>query len=142
MQNPDKFIRKAYLTLLTPIGLPIWDMQIPADVTVPSKYYLLQTQTKREKDRNKCDKLWDCTLSIDIYVRGTRGFADRSVIDDMEQAVTDLVQPDVQSDIAIPPFVVYETIIEQPIDVNIQTPNETILHRVLRIRHFVGEAAV
>lgn len=139
LANPNKYIRKAYLTALTNIGIPGWDKRIPADASIPATYYLIGQQTKTEIQRTKCDKAWNVTTVIDIYDRSNRGFADSAVIDDYEEAITNLLAPSVQTDLPIEGFTVYNTIVESPIDLPQETVNETILHRVLRFRVIVGQ---
>jgi hypothetical protein len=141
MRNPNKYIRQAYITLLAGIGVPIWDTSVPNDVVVPAKYILLSSQTKNEINRTKCDKLWNFTLQVDIFSRGTRGYSAFSINDDIEELVTNIITPNVNTDIDLSTFnfKCYNTFTTQPTDISQQLPNETILHRVLRFRHIIGE---
>lgn len=139
LQNPNKYIRKAYITALAGIGTPIWDKRIPADTPIPATYILIQNQTKTEIQRSKCDKAWNVTTVIDIYDRSQRGYADSSILDDIEEKITNILSPSVQTDLLVPPFIIYNTFVESPVDLPQETPNETILHRVLRIRMILGQ---
>lgn len=138
LKNPNKYIRKAYLTALSGVGVPVWDKRVPVDEIIPPVYVLIQGQTKTEIMRTKCDKSWQVVTNIDIYDRSNRGFADSSVMDDLEELITDALAPSVQTDLAIPPFEVYNTFVESPEDSPQETVNETILHRVLRFRVILG----
>lgn len=138
LKNPNKYVRKAYITALANIGVPVYDKKLPADVGLLETYVLIQGQTKSETLRTKCGKGWQVYTNIDIYYRSNRGYADSAVIDDLEELITDALAPSVQTDLAIPPFTVYNTFVDEPTDLPQETANETILHRVLRFRVILG----
>jgi hypothetical protein len=138
LQNPNKYIRKAFLLALANVGVQGWDKRIPANETIPQTYYLISNQTKTEIQRTKCDKAWQVVTTIDIFHRENRGFSDSAIVDDLEELITDALAPDVQTDLAIPPFIVYNTFVESPVDLPQETINETVLHRALRIRITLG----
>ncbi len=139
LSNPNKYIRQAYITALSGLNIPVWDKGVPADVQTPATYILIQSQTKTETQRNKCDKDWQVSTSVDIYDRSQRGFADSSVLDDIEQQITDALSASVMTDLAIPGFYVYNTFVDESVDAPQETPNETILHRALRFRVILGQ---
>lgn len=140
LKNPNKYIRKKYISLLAGIGVPVYDKNLPSDIDIPKTYILIQTQTKTETNRTKCDKLWKSDTTIDIYTRAIRGAANSAILDDLEELITDQIAPDVNTDIQFDNFVTYNTFVQQTVDVNMQTPQETILHRVLRFQHILGAA--
>jgi hypothetical protein len=140
LKNPNKYIKAKYLTLLAGIGFPVFDKRLPIGLSIPQTYALIQSQSKTETNRTKCDKLWRSETTIDIYTRALRGTADSSILDDVEESITDVLAPDVQTDIQFDNFKTYNTFIMQPQDAPIDTPTETILHRVLRFQHIVGAA--
>jgi len=141
LKNPNKYIRKTYLTLLAGIGVPIYDKRLPNDKGIPKTYVLIQNQTKTEVNRTKCDKMWNIITAIDIYTRANRGYADSAIVDDIEEQITNILSPGVNTDISFDNFITYNTIVLQPVDAPMDTPMETILHRVLRIQHIIGASA-
>jgi len=140
LKNPNKYIRKKYIQLLSGIGVPLYDKNLPSDIDTPKTYVLIQTQTKTEVNRTKCDKLWRSDTTIDIYTRDKRGAANSAILDDLEESITAQIAPDVNTDIQFDNFKTYNTFTSQPQDAPMQTPQETILHRVLRFQHIVGAA--
>lgn len=139
LANPNKYIRQKYLSLLQGEGLTTYDKRVPIDVTPPNPYILISNQTKVEINRNKCDKQWDVTTQVDLYYRQIRGVNDSEVLDDLEETVSELIHPTVTTDIEFENFKTYNTYTEQSIDAPQETATETLLHRVLRFRHIVGE---
>lgn len=140
LKNPNKYIRKKYISLLSAIGVPVYDKRLPSDIEIPPVYMLIQTQTKTETNRTKCDKLWKSDTTIDIYSRSIRGGADSAILDDYEETITALIAPDVNTDIQFDNFKTYNTFVMQAVDAPMDTPQETILHRVLRFQHILGAA--
>lgn len=141
MNTPNKYIREQYLLLLQSAYLNAYDERVPIDVTPPNPYIIISTQTRVETNRNKCDRQWDVTTQVDLYYRQQRGVNNTAVLDDLEDLIIGLISPDVHTDIDLSPyFVVYNTFVEQPIDIPQETQNETVLHRALRFRHIIGEA--
>lgn len=139
LRNPNKYIRAKYMLLLANIGVPVFDKRLPVGLEIPATYILIQNQTKTETNRTKCDKLWKSDTTIDIYSRAILGTADSAILDDLEQSITDVLAPDVNTDIQFDNFITYNTFVQQPQDAPMETPQETILHRVLRIQHILGE---
>ncbi len=140
LKNPNKYVRKKYIQLLAGIGVPVYDKRVPSDIEIPQTYILIQSQSKTETNRTKCDKLWRSETSLDLYTRAIRGSADSAILDDLEETVSALIAPDVNTDIQFDNFVTYNTIVMQPQDAPMDTPQETILHRILRFQHIVGAA--
>lgn len=138
LKNPNKYIRKAYLTALAGIGVPIYDKRLPADIEIPEKYVLIQGQTKTEALRTKCGKSWQSYTNIDIYVRSNRGFADSAEVDDLEELITNALAPSTQTDLPVENFTVYNTFVDESVDLPQEFGNETVLHRVLRFRIILG----
>lgn len=140
MVSPDKFIRKSYATLLNGVGCPIYDMVLPKSNDIPQLYVLISTQTKREYQETKCGHEWDCTILLDIIGNFENGFANRAIVDDVETKILTAIDTWTfnQTDIPIPPFKVYNTMIDDSHDDYLNTPAKTIIRKLLRFRHFIG----
>lgn len=140
MVNPDSYIRKAYGQLLSGIGCPIYDMVVPKDKELLPLYVLISTQSKRPYETTKCGHEWDCTILLDIIATFQNGFADRAVVDDLETKILTAIDTWTfeQTDIAIPPFRVYNTEIDDSHDDYLVTPSKTIVRKLLRFRHFIN----
>jgi hypothetical protein len=143
MRNPNKYIKKAYKNLLDDMDIPLYDQRVPANIKIKpgDKYLLISGIGKSEADRTKCDNAYNVAFQLDIIVHGERGYVDTSVLDDLEEEITDRIFPSVKQDIDLSEdgFICYNTFLDQNVDLPIDTPTETILRRILRFRHVVGE---
>jgi hypothetical protein len=92
--NPDKYIRKAIHELLDGIvvsgnTIKCYDSRVYGSQNV-SNYILLSNQTKNIEKANKCEYRWQGSIMIEIY---TRSSSSRVLLNDIEQAVNDLLSP-------------------------------------------------
>lgn len=92
--NPDKYIRKAIYDLLNNIvvsgkTIKCFDARVFGNQDV-SDYIILANQTKNIDKATKCEYRWNGTIMIEIY---TRSSSSRVLLNDIEQAVTDLLSP-------------------------------------------------
>ena len=97
--NPDKYIRKAIYDLLNNIvvsgkTIKCFDARVFGNQDV-SDYIILGNQTKNIDKANKCEYRWNGTVMIEIY---TRSSSSRVLLNDIEQAVTDLLSPKITVD--------------------------------------------
>ena len=97
--NPDKYIRKAIYDLLNNIvvsgkTIKCFDARVFGNQDV-SDYIILANQTKNIDKANKCEYRWNGTVMIEIY---TRSSSSRVLLNDIEQAVTDLLSPKITVD--------------------------------------------
>lgn len=97
--NPDKYIRKAIYDLLNNIvvsgkTIKCFDARVFGNQNV-SDYIILGNQTKNIDKANKCEYRWNGTVMIEIY---TRSSSSRVLLNDIEQAVTDLLSPKITVD--------------------------------------------
>ena len=97
--NPDKYIRKAIYDLLNNIvvsgkTIRCFDARVFGNQDV-SDYIILGNQTKNIDKANKCEYRWNGTVMIEIY---TRSSSSRVLLNDIEQAVTDLLSPKITVD--------------------------------------------
>lgn len=135
---PDKYIRQAYLTLLGDIGVPIFVDEVPQSVDpIPSPRIIITTQTKTTDGESKCGHGWRCSILLDIINEQERGFANRTVVDDIEQQVSDRIDTWTESgtDINIPPFVCYYTKFSDSHDMGLDMPTKTISRKLVRYEH-------
>ena len=97
--NPDKYIRKAIYDLLNNIvvsgkTIKCFDARVFGNQDV-SDYIILANQTKNIDKATKCDYRWNGSIMIEIY---TRSSSSRVLLNDIEQAVTDLLSPKITVD--------------------------------------------
>ena len=99
--NPDKFIRKAVFNLINGIvvnGKIIYsfDSRLAGNSTL-TEYVLCTAQTKEVDKATKCGYRWDTSMLIEIFTKtssaGNSG--SRVLVNDIEQAVLDLLSPKV-----------------------------------------------
>jgi hypothetical protein len=97
--NPDKYIRKAIYDLLNNIvvsgkTIKCFDARVFGNQDV-SDYIILANQTKNIDKATKCEYRWNGSIMIEIY---TRSSSSRVLLNDIEQAVTDLLSPKITVD--------------------------------------------
>ncbi|CAB4153549.1 hypothetical protein UFOVP638_7 [uncultured Caudovirales phage] len=92
--NPDKYIRKAVYDLLNNIVvsgniIKCYDARVYGNQNI-SNYIILANQMKNVDKATKCEYRWNGSIMIEIY---TRSSSSRVLLNDIEQAVTDLLTP-------------------------------------------------
>jgi len=97
--NPDKYIRKAIYDLLNDIvvsgkTIKCYDARVYGNQDV-TDYIILANQTKNVDKATKCEYRWQGSVLIEIY---TRSSSSRVLLNDIEQAVTDLLTPKISVD--------------------------------------------
>ena len=99
MINPDKYIRKAVYNLTSNIVvdsniIPCFDSRISGNADVMN-YILMTAQTKDVDKATKCGNRWETSLLIEIYTKSSSAgnSGSRLLLNDIEQAVTDLLNP-------------------------------------------------
>jgi hypothetical protein len=97
--NPDKYIRKAIYDLLNNIvvsgkTIKCYDARVYGNQNV-TDYIILANQTKNVDKATKCEYRWQGSVLIEIY---TRSSSSRVLLNDIEQAVTDLLTPKISVD--------------------------------------------
>jgi len=99
MINPDKYIRKAVYDLVSNIVvndkiIPCFDSRMSGNADVMN-YILMTAQTKNEDKATKCGNRWETSLLIEIYTKSSSAgnSGSRLLLNDIEQAVTDLLNP-------------------------------------------------
>jgi len=97
--NPDKYIRKAIYDLLNNIvvsgkTIKCFDARVFGNQDV-TDYIILANQTKNIDKATKCEYRWNGSIMIEIY---TRSSSSRVLLNDIEQAVTDLLSPKITVD--------------------------------------------
>jgi len=115
-------------------------MVLPKSESIPALYVLITTQTKREWATTKCGHEWDCGVLLDLIGNFQNGFVDRSVVDDIESRILTAIDTwtFTQTDITIPPFTVYNTMVDDSHDDFLSTPTGTIVRKLVRFRHFIS----
>lgn len=140
MKYTAKYIRKAYIALLAG-ATPIYDMEVPKNVTpIPATRILISTQTDTQTNETKCGHDWDSTILLDVISEQQQGFVDRSVVDDIIEFILSRIDTFTLTgqDIAIAPFPVYYTKVDNITDLTLTTPTKTIVRKLIRFRHILG----
>lgn len=136
--NPDKYIRDAYITALTSAtGLPAYDSGVPIDVDpLPTKYFLVGSQTKNRFGVSKCGHEWMCSTQVQAISVNEKGFNSMAVVDDMVQGVINAAPT-----ISVSGFTVKMTrFVDDPVS-NIETQTNTINRKVVMHEHWLNNAA-
>lgn len=83
--NPDKWIRKYFADF--GFSVPIYDANSVKETELV--YMVLSNQTKLKTEPNKCYKVWDCGVIIEVIQRsqGTHNKGSRVVVNDLEDEV-------------------------------------------------------
>lgn len=93
MRNPNKYIRKAVVDLLSQAtGLQVYDNSIPLDVVGGTSYVLVNSQSKRPTSQSKTCFDWSCSFNIDIHSLNEKGFNSTVKADDIEETVLTAMQ--------------------------------------------------
>lgn len=97
--NPDKYIRKAVFDLTNNIVvnskiIKCFDSRVTGNANL-TEYILMTAQDKAVDKSTKCDYEWECSLLIEIYTRysSSGNSGSRVLLNDIEQAVIDLLNP-------------------------------------------------
>jgi len=140
MLNPNKYVRKAYLTLLAGISVPIFNRRIPINLTIPETYILISSQSTNISRENKCGHGWEVSVTLDIVSTQDVSFVDVGKVDDIEQEISDRLDlwTNSQTEIEIPPFVVYHTTFQNSQDFELETDTQTQLRKVVRYNHILN----
>jgi hypothetical protein len=138
VKNPNKFIRKSLLSLFTTI-VPTFDVEVPKSVDpIPATRILLSTQTKTQRNTSKCGHNWQCSILVEIINEQHQGYADRSIVDDIDEQISDMVDLIGSNDITIPPFTVYNTQYLEEHDMTLETPTKTINRLLVRYQFILN----
>jgi hypothetical protein len=97
--NPDKYIRKSIYDLLNDIvvsgkTIKCYDARVYGNQNV-TDYIILANQTKNVDKANKCEYRYQGSVLIEIY---TRSSSSRVLLNDIEEAVTELLTPKISVD--------------------------------------------
>lgn len=134
---PDKFIRKAFLTLLSGIGTPIFENKVPKSVDpVPLRRIILSTQTDAQHNTSKCGHNWSHSILLDIISEQPQGYSDKSIVEDIWQTINAVI--DVQNDISVDGFTIYNTQMLDSHDIELDTQTVSINRKLVRYQFIMG----
>jgi hypothetical protein len=143
MTVPDKYIRKAYFNLLSgliigSIPVPVYDKRVPKSVEpVPPYRVIINSQTNDQANTSKGGHDWKASIELDVIAEFSLGNADSAIVNDIEQQINDLI--DIQGDIDCPPFTIWNTQVTNPMDIVMDTKTKTIIRKILRYTHVLGD---
>lgn len=133
--NPNKPLRAAYIAALSTIGIPVKSKKMPIEQKA-QQYIILQSQTKERTEETKDGCLeWLCSIVIDITYYNPSGSANADLNDDIEEQVIDIIE----QGISVDGFMVKSTRFIQSTDLSIETPNYTILRRIVTYQHWLAQ---
>lgn len=122
--NPDKYIRKAFFDLTNNIVvnskiIKTFDSRVTGNANL-TEYILMTAQDKDVLKNTKCEYEWNASLLIEIYTRysSSGNTGSRVLLNDIEQAVMDLLNPKiaVQGFTNVTQNIEYETSLETVTD--------------------------
>jgi len=134
--NPDKYLRTAYVDALRPAltGVNVWAKKIPKDVTpLPKRYVLITSQTKSRTEVSKGCYEWLCSIMVDVFNVNVAGYAKPENNDDYEEIIIDTIE----SGIVVPFFQVKSYDFIDSIDLDIETPAQSLERRVIVYQHWL-----
>ena len=133
--NPDKFIRKAIFDLTNNIVvsskiIKCFDSRVTGNANL-TEYILMTAQDKTIDKSTKCGYDWNCSLLIEIYTRysSSGNTGSRLLLNDIEQAVMDLLNPK----ITVTGFTNITQNIEYETSLETVTDTENIFRSFLRL---------
>jgi len=133
--NPDKYIRKVVFDLTNNIVvnskiIKTFDSRVTGNSNL-TEYILMTTQDKDVLKNTKCEYEWQCSLLIEIYTRysSSGNTGSRLLLNDIEQAVMDLLNPK----IAVAGFTNVTQNIEYETSLETVTDSENIFRSFLRL---------
>lgn len=135
--NPNKYIRSAYVSALKlATRLPVWYKKVPITVKpIPSKYIILDSQTKNETTNGKIDCFeWLTTIDVNIYNIVTLGTSDASVVDDLEQIVINTCRISMRLDGG---FSNKNTKILESLDLSLDTSTTSVDRKLIKFQIWV-----
>jgi len=133
--NPDKYIRKAVFDLTNNIVvnskiIKTFDSRVTGNSNL-TEYILMTAQDKDVLKNTKCQYEWQCSLLIEIYTRysSSGNTGSRVLLNDIEQAVMDLLNPK----ISVTGFTNITQNIEYETSLETITDTENIFRSFLRL---------
>lgn len=137
---PDTAVRTAFISLLGGIGTPLYETRVPENIDpIPAQRVLLSTQTDRQANTNKCGHLWRHSILLDIISENVRGYSNKSVVEAIANQINAII--DVQSDIPVNGFVIYDTTIENIHDMDFDTATKSINRKLVTYSFIINSAA-
>lgn len=144
LQNPNKPLRQAYVTLLREAtNLPVYAKMLPKDINPPpAQYIIINNQPKNETEPSKNLKgvrpainknEWDCFIEVDINAVSLTGYAKPEKNDQVEELVLNAVK----NELNVPGFDVKSAVLFQSTDLDIQTQTQFIERKIITFNHWL-----
>lgn len=139
MKNPDKYIRQAYLQLLTDLAITAYNKDVPPDVNpLPSDYVLIESQSKTTTERSKTEFEWLCRVTLHIIHISDRGYTATTFVDDTEEQCITAIE----AGFDVPFFYLKSISLIDSINLDLTDKTNTIERRVLIYEHWVSEKPI
>jgi len=140
MKNPSRQLREAYFSrlngnvIVNGSAIPVFNTTLPD--TNANFYIILSSQTGRQ-ERDKCRKLREHTQLVDIVTKFDPFTGNNDVSDDILNQVSVIINNGVDLDLGAD-FECLGGDEESTTDTNFETPNETIIRKLIRFRHLIN----
>lgn len=135
-KNPNKYLRKGYLTALTDQGLTAYNKDIPVNTDpIPGVYVLIESQSKQTTERSKEDFEWNCKIILHIIKVNQRGYVTTTEVDDAEEKCINAVE----NGILVDNFYLKSAYLIESMNLDMIDKTNTIERRVLIYEHWLSE---
>lgn len=134
--NPNKYLRRAIATALTTAtGFPAFDEMVPPDYEPqPKTFILIHCPIKVPFGVSKVHHEWECDVQIDIVDIQEKGYVGSAVVDDLEDLVIQAMEA-----LSVPEFDMKKNRFVDSRPLNVVTPTETIVRRIVKYEQWFGK---
>lgn len=136
--NPDKPLRTSYATAIMAVGIQAFADLIPEQVSTPSSYILIHSQSKvRTAVAKPTDSVSDnfnfiATIVFDINVISPSGFANPGEADDIEEVIINLAE-----NITVNGWAIKSRVFVQSLPLPVKTATNYINRKVVTYQHWM-----
>lgn len=136
--DPNTPLRAAYITALAAVlNVPGWAKKVPKNANpIPANYFLVHSQTLNPTERCKESFEWLCSIVVDIIYAGPSGYASPVQTETLEAGVFTAVE----NGIVVPGFDVKSIRFIDSINLDEETPTQSIERRVITYQHWLCQA--
>lgn len=134
--DPNTALRVAYLNALSGVGIPGWAKKVPKNVTIPSNYFLVHSQTLNPTERCKENFEWLCSIVVDIIYAGPAGYASPVQTENIEAKIFTAIE----AGIIVAGFDVKSIRFIDSVNLDEETPTQSIERRVITYQHWLCQA--
>jgi len=134
--EPNQPLRAGLATVLNPIGVPVESKNFPIDTKTTKQYILISSQTKQRFAISKDCYDYLCSVVIDVNSIFSNGVAGTDLNDVLEGQIINAIEG---GSLEVEGFRINEIRFIQSLDLDVTTPNMTILRRVITYQFWLGQ---